>query len=331
MTSAYLAILEIRNRVHSPTIDPDPLALVDPELRPALAALPDLASLSDQTLPGLRAAMAGTPLADAPAGLEISRVSIPARDGAPDVSALLYRPAGSTGLNPALLYLHGGGYVSGSAQRDDPAVRDLALATGMVILSVDYRLAPETPFPGPVEDAYDALRWLHEQSGALGIDPGRIAVRGNSAGGGLAAGLALLARDRGQYSIAFLQLVYPMLDDTTEAHATGGRHVWTPASNAYGWNAYLGSTARDADNGYAVPARAGDLSGLPPTWIGCGGLDLFIDENLAFAQRLMAAGVATELHVYPGAYHGFNLIAGAAVSQRFERDLRAALHRAITL
>lgn len=305
--------------------------MVDPDLRSALAALPDLASLSDQTLPALRASMSGGPLAEAPDGLEISRIAIKASHDAPDVSALLYRPTATSAGRPALLYLHGGGYVSGSAQRDDLAVRDLALATGAVILSVDYRLAPETPFPGPLEDAYDALAWLHAQADELDVDPNLIAVRGNSAGGGLAAGLAFLARDRAQYPIAFLQLVYPMLDDRTPPHPINGRHVWTPPSNIYGWNAYLGATSREATTGHAIPARAGDLSGLSPTWIGCGGLDLFVDENLAFAQRLMQAGVATELHIYPGAYHGFNLIAGAAVSQRFERDLRAALQRAFTV
>ncbi|CAN5419098.1 alpha/beta hydrolase [soil metagenome] len=311
--------------------DPDLISMVDPDLRSVLATLPDLASLSNETLPALRASMSGLPTQEAPEGLEISRVTIKASHGEPDVPALLYCPTGAAPRRPALLYLHGGGYVSGSAERDDPAVRDLALATGAVILSVDYRLAPETPFPGPLYDAYDALAWLHHQAETLGVDRNRIAVRGNSAGGGLAAGLALLARDRGEYPIAFLVLVYPMLDDRTQPHPVNGRYVWTPASNAFGWNAYLGSMARDAEIGHAVPARADDLSGLPPTWIGCGGLDLFLDENLAFAQRLVQAGVATELHVYPGAYHGFNLIVGAAVSQRFERDLRSALSRAFTV
>lgn len=331
MTSAGLSRFQFGVRVQPSMSETDPLFMVDPELRSALTGLPDLASLSDQTLPTLRASMSGAPLADAPDGLDICKVAIKEGRDAPDVSALLYRPTATTTRRPALLYLHGGGYVAGSAQRDDPAVRDLALATGAVILSVDYRLAPETPFPGPLEDAYAGLAWLHGQADALGVDPDRIAVRGNSAGGGLAAGLAILARDRAQFPIAFLQLVYPMLDDRTPPHPINGRHVWTSPSNTYGWNAYLGSTPRDAPSGHAIPARAEDLSGLPPTWIGCGGLDLFVDEDLAFAQRLMLAGVATELHVYPGAYHGFNLIAGAAVSQRFERDLRAALQHAFTV
>lgn len=311
----------------SPQSDPDPFTLVDPELVPALVGLPNLASLSDETLPALRSAMAGPELPPALEALEISRVFIPGRDTAPDIAALLYRPTTACGLHGALLYFHGGGFVSGSAQRDDPAVRDLALSLGIVIVSVDYRLAPETSFPGALEDAYDALAWLHENAGPLGVDPKRIAVRGNSAGGGLAASLALLARDLAQYPIAFLQLVYPMLDDRTQGHSVAGRHVWTPTSNAYGWKAYLGS--RDPASGYAAPARSADLTGLPATWIGCGALDLFIEENLAFAQRLLQVGTPTELHVYPGAYHGFNLIVGAAVSQRFERDLRTALQRAI--
>lgn len=312
--------------MQSPQSNPDSFALVDPDLIPALANLPDLASLSDYTLPTVRMAMAGADLAPAPEGLDITRVLISARGEAPDIPALLYKPT-TSGLHGALLYLHGGGFVSGSAQRDDPAVRDLALSLGIVVLSVDYRLAPETSFPGALEDANDALAWLHENAGTLAIDRARIAVRGNSAGGGLAASLALRARDFAHYPIAYLQLVYPMLDDRTQPHAVAGRHVWTAASNTYGWSAYLGS--HDPAVGHAAPARSLDLSGLPPTWIGCGALDLFIDENLSFAQRLLQDGTPIEFHIYPGAYHGFNLIAGAAVSKRFERDLRTALQRAI--
>lgn len=307
----------------------DALERVDPDLRAALAILPDLGSLSVGTLSSLREAMGGAELEPSPPGLNVSWTECEPTEDGPATRALLYRPSGGrAGPRGALLYIHGGGYVSGSALRDDPAVRALALALDCVILSVDYRLAPETPFPGPLADVHAGLAWLHANAGRLGVDPARIAVRGNSAGGGLAAGLALQARDGGRYPIAQVVLVYPMLDDRTGDHPTAGSHVWTPQANRFGWSSYLAGWTQDgADKGYAVPARAAMLQGLPPTWIGVGALDLFVDENLEFGRRLMRAGVATEMHVYPAAYHGFNLIATAAVSQRFERDMRATLAR----
>jgi acetyl esterase/lipase len=301
---------------------------MDPQLRAVLGLLPNLGALSAETLPAMRASLAPAVPSEPPPGLSIWRVDVPGLDGEPAVSGLLYAPQDTKGRRPALLHLHGGGYVGGSAQRDDPAVRQMAQRLGAVVLSLDYRLAPETAYPGALHDAWAGLAWLHAQAKALDIDPARVAVRGNSAGGGLAAGLALLARDRGEHPIAFLALVYPMLDDRTAAHPFCGRHVWTHQANLYGWAAYLGELAADPP-ATAAPGRAVDLTGLPPTWIGCGDIDLFVEEDLAFAQRLARAGVPVEVHVYAGAFHGFNLIPGVDVARRFDRDLFSALSRAL--
>lgn len=224
----------------------------------------------------------------------------------------LFRPVGVTEPAPAMVWIHGGGYVIGSAQQEDDLCRRFSSNLGITIASVDYRLAPEHPYPAPLEDCYAALKWL---VGLRAVDPARVVIGGASAGGGLAAALALLARDRGEIQPAFQLLVYPMLDDRS-----GGRpenpsyRLWTPASNRFGWGAYLGG----ADVWSAVPARREDLAGLPPAWIGVGSNDLFYDEDLAYAERLTAAGVPCQVEVVDGAFHGFDMVAAKApVSQRF--------------
>jgi len=184
-----------------------------------------------------------------------------------------------------------------------------------------------------VEDAYAALKWVHGQAQSLGIDPARIAIGGESAGGGLAAALGLLARDRGEIPVCFQLLIYPMLDDRTGTapplNAHTGEFIWTRSDNQFGWSSLLGHPAGQADAScYAVPARAQSVVGLPPTFIAVGALDLFLEEDIAYAQRLLQAGIATELHVYPGAFHAFDLMAPAQVAQQFERDFRTALRRA---
>ncbi len=298
-----------------------PVDLVDPELRAALAAIPDLAGLSLDTLPAVRASLAGEPLPPAPPGLHIGRVRVPVGADQPDVDGILYRPE-ATGPVPAILNLHGGGFVAGTIEREDAGMRLLATSLGAAVLSLDYRLAPETPFPGALDDAEAALNWLHAHAGN---DPARIAVRGVSAGGGLAAALALRARHRGGPEIVFLSLVCPMLDDRTGPHPYAGKHVWPVEANRFAWDCYLGGADAVRE---AAPARAENLSGLPPTFIATGAIDLFVDEDIAFATALIRAGVPTELHVYPGAYHGFYLIAASAVAERFARDSLDALRRA---
>ena len=216
----------------------------------------------------------------------------------------------------------------GTAEMDDHLCAQFSNRLGITVASVEYRLAPEHPYPAAVQDCYSALTWL---AGLPGADPGRVAIGGASAGGGLAAALALWARDRGvsgrAVTPAFQLLVYPMLDDRSWMAADNPNYrLWNPRANRFGWTAYLG----DADPQVAVPARRGDLSGLPPAWIGVGTNDLFHDEDLAYAERLTAAGVPCEVEVVPGAFHDFDLWASKSpVAQRFFNSqcemLRAAL------
>ncbi|MDP1872775.1 alpha/beta hydrolase [Phenylobacterium sp.] len=308
--------------------------LVDPELLALLDSFPAF-DLTEEILPLMRgrpARFQTRPEDQARTSLE--RRTIPGPDGAPEVGVLVYRPADAKGDLPCILHIHGGGYVAGAAADNEAVHRPLAADLACCIVSVEYRLAPETPFPGPVEDCYAALAWVFANAKALGVDPGRIGLMGESAGGGLAAGLALLARDRGEYHLAFQHLIYPMIDDrtcaTADPHPYAGAFVWTPQANAFGWRSLLGhEPGADGVSPYAAAARAQDVSGLPPTYIATGALDLFLEEDLAFAQRLLRAGVPVELHVYPGAFHGFQWAPEAKVSQIAARDSRAALARAM--
>ena len=232
------------------------------------------------------------------------------------VGVRLFRPASAAEPAPALLWIHGGGYVIGTAEMDDHLCAQFSKRLGITVASVEYRLAPEHPYPAALEDCYAALTWL---AGLPGVDPGRVAIGGASAGGGLAAALALWARDHASperaVAPAFQLLVYPMLDDRSSMTATPPNYrLWSPRANHFGWTAYLG----DADPQVAVPARRDDLGGLPPAWIGVGTNDLFHDEDLAYAERLRAAGVPCDVEVVRGAFHGFDLWAAkAAVSQQF--------------
>ncbi|WAS90578.1 alpha/beta hydrolase [Nannocystis punicea] len=314
-------------------------ALVDRELAPFLDAVAPL-DFTPENLPEIRRTADATPPLPAPTTGAVTReeVTIPGRDGAPPVRALVYRPAEvEAGARlPAVLHLHGGGFVIWRPEINDARNRHIAADIGCVVVSVDYRLAPETAFPGPLEDCYTGLLWLHSHADALQVDPARIAVQGESAGGGLAAALALLARDRGEVPLAFQLLVYPMLDDRTGSREAdgpneyAGQFVWTPASNRFGWRAMLGHEPGRGDvSPYCAPARAVDLAGLPPTFMQVGALDLFVDEDIDYARRLLRAGVPTELHVYPGAFHGFDILPGTRIGAAFLREAHEALRRAL--
>ncbi len=307
--------------------------LVDPALLPGLDLMPSL-DLDEAYLPAIREGMEQASVAmPEPVGTGVlcRDEHVPAPDGHA-VPVRIYTPEG-TGPWPAILQIHGGGYIVGSVSTGHGMMMTLAASVGAVIVSVDYRLAPETPAPGSVEDCYAALLWLVERSAQLGIDPSRIAVAGQSAGGGLAAALTLMARDRGGPAIVHQNLTYPMLDDRTCVTPQPdhlGAFVWTPQANSFGWRCLLGQEPGGADvPPYAVPARAADLSGLPPAFITVGALDLFLAEDLDYARRLIEAKVPTELHVYPGAYHGFDVMANAPVSTRMQHDMTAALRRAL--
>ena len=315
--------------------------ITDPQLAEGLAgfeqAVPGGITLDDipatrALIDGLTAAMA----AQAPAieGVVGSDHHAPGPDGAPQVMVRVYRPATRKATLPALLWLHGGGYVLGNVQGDDLKAKDLARALDCVVASVEYRLAPEHPFPAPVEDCYAALKWLAGNAGRLGIDPHRIAIGGASAGGGLAAGLALLVRDRAELTIRYQLLIYPMIDDTNVAQAGPDRPdapVWTRANNLIGWRSYLGrEPGGDGVSAYAAAFRAEDVSGLPPTYIGVGTPDLFRDENIAYARRLIAADVPTELHVYADGFHAFDVfVPESDAAQRFTAEYTRLLARAL--
>lgn len=303
---------------------------VDPELRAMLALAPTF-DLTAERLPALRSRETALPVPDfAPNDVMRRELTVPGPPGAPDIGLVVYTPAGP-GPFACIYHIHGGGYVTGSAGILEFMHRPLAEALGCVIVSVDYRLAPETCFPGAIEDCHAGLAWVTAHADALGIDRARIGVMGESAGGGLAAALALLVRDRTGTAPAFQVLTYPMLDDRTCTLDQGphaGAFLWTAASNRFGWTALLGEAPGGADvSPYAAPARAGDLAGLPPTFLMVGALDLFVKENLAYAARLIAAGVPTELHVYPGAFHAFDMWPAARVAEQARADRLAALRR----
>jgi acetyl esterase/lipase len=310
--------------------------LVDPELAPALDVLPPFHTLGPDTLASLRETVAAgarlqVETIDA-AAVVVSEAFIPPSGGQPPVRLFLYRPKAAAAALPALLHIHGGGMVMGLPQMRHGGLVEIVRDLGCLVASVDYRLAPEHPFPAGLDDAYAALAWLHRQAEGLGVDRRRIAVGGESAGGGIAAGLALLARDRGELPIVAQMLTYPMLDDRTLGRALAphaGAFVWGPEANRFGWTSLLGGApGREDVSPYAAPARCDRLEGLPPTFIGVGALDLFLDEDLDFAGRLARAGVAVDAHVYAGAFHGFDAVASAAVAQAFRADWRRSLRRA---
>lgn len=311
----------------------DVTSLLDPEIAAALAVLPRFSgALTMDTLPQVRANLAS--MAD---GLQLTdRVTrtdhtIEVADG-PAVRVRVHRAVDAEGDLPAIVWMHGGGLVAGTHLIDDYRFDRWCPMFGVVGVSVDYGLAPERQYPGPLEDCYAALRWVHEHGADIGVQAGRIGIGGSSAGGCLAAGLALLARDRAEVDVSFQALIYPMIDDRMiNPSSTWDVPIWPPASNVFGWSAYLGDRyGTDDIPAYAAAARATDLTGLPQAFIAVGGLDGFVDEDIDYATRLNRAGVPVELHVYPGAPHGFDLLLpGSRLSRRARLHLEEWLATAL--
>jgi acetyl esterase/lipase len=305
---------------------------LDDEHRAALEMLPpDLFDLSDISAARRRTAQlyAAFPPAPVPNGMTVTDVPVTSVDGVA-IIVRLYVPADARSPAPAVLNIHGGGLVMLSVDADDRRCIAVAEKNKAVVVSVDYRLAPEHPFPIPLEDCWAALVWLDACADDLGVDRGRLAVMGSSAGGGLAAALTMMARDRSGPSLSYQHLVYPMLDDRSTTRSSGmvtDPRAWNHHANAIAWRAYTSVCAGDVP-AWAAPARSTDLSGLPPCYLCVGDLDLFVDEDVAYAQALMAAGVSVELHVYPGAFHGSpGIVPGASLSRRWAADEMASLAR----
>ena len=303
------------------------LHLIDPELSGIVPHLPAI-EITDALLPELRSMQVPWAEAEFSAdGVAVETRAIPGPTGAPELRVLIFRPPGLPARAPALLHIHGGGLISGRPEMYTARARSYALAGRCIVVSTSYRHAPETRWPGAVEDVYAALCWLHANAASLGVDGDAVAIGGESAGGGLAAALALHARARGGPSICLQLLVCPMLDDRTRARAYAGEIAWTEQNNSYGWTSYLGMPAGSAAvPPEAVPARNSDLAGLPAAFIATSSLDLFVHEDIEYARRLIEAGVPTGLFVAPGAYHGFDFfLPEVRISKKFIAETHGAL------
>lgn len=308
----------------------------DPELAPLIPLLPS-APFHDPVAARSQLRQMMEPLnADIdPSGLNIEDISIPGGEGNPRLPLRIYRPLQQTGVVPALLYIHGGGFVVGDLDSEHGSCVSIARRLGIVVVSVDYRLAPEHPYPAGLADCYAALQWLHHEAGPYSIDPENIGVFGQSAGGGLAAALCLLARDRSGPPICFQYLGMPELDDrllTTSMQNFVDTPLWSRPNAELSWNYYLGDRyTRGAPNvpSYAAPARTIDLQGLPPAYVSAMEFDPLRDEDVLYAARLLEAGVPTELHTFPGTYHGSSLVRTAAISRRQDEEMIEVLRRGL--
>jgi acetyl esterase/lipase len=308
---------------------------IDPELAAILDLIPDI-DLTDPV-----AARAGfeemlrTLRSDIPGieTLEISDRLVPGWEGDPDVAVRVYQPAGLTAPVPGILLIHGGGFIIGSVEAEHVGAAMTAINTGAVVVSVEYRLAPEHPFPAGLHDCYSALSFVAREAGELGIDPARVALVGTSAGGGLAAATALLARDLGWPAVCFQMLHIPELDDRLETPSMQGfvdSPIWNRPLAVQSWRAYLGDLVGSDDvPAYAAPARAVDLSGLPPAYISTAESDPLRDEGILYALGLLQAGVSVELHHFPGTFHGSALVTTAAISRRAQHESVVVLRRAL--
>ncbi len=315
----------------------DPWSHVDPELAAALRKFPQSGEPpSAANLAAWRAADKNSSALSAPE-LQPRKMAIPGPAGQEDVGILVFDPKPNEKNRPAIIFLHGGGFIVGHPQTNLRLPQLAARATGAFTVSVDYALAPEAKFPVALEQNYAVLGWLHRNAARLGIDPSRIAVMGDSAGGGHAAMLTIAARDRREFPLAYQCLIYPVLDDRTgstrELPPIMGHFLWTPAANRFAWASLLGIPPGSASPPPgSVPARVDNLEGLPPAFIGVGSIDLFCDEDTEYARRLALAGISTELFIVPGAYHGFDLVAPEAkLTVQFANVWQSALRRGLRI
>jgi acetyl esterase len=305
----------------------------DPELAAVVPMIPSLDGTDPAAMrAGLSEMIAALPAPDM-TGVDCEDRRIPGRPSDPEVPIRIYRPA-QRHTRGAVYSVHGGGFIAGGLDTDHALGVELARELGAVVVAVDYRLAPETPFPGPLEDVYAGLVWIAENADELGIDPARIAIQGISAGGGLCAALALLARDRNGPHIAFQFLAVPELDDrlsTPSMTAFTDTPLWDRPKAIASWDFYLGpGRAGSADvSEYAAPARATDLAGLPPAYVSVMHFDPLRDEGIAYALAMLAAGVSVELHLFPGTFHASMIIQYAVISQREQAEMVAVLRQAL--
>jgi acetyl esterase len=301
---------------------------IDPELLAGLNRMPPgLGDLTRDTVVAVRAMRAAHPVPEVETHISIEERTVPADDG--DIRLLVYRHPGND-IRAGVLWVHGGGYILGTAE--DDRARLIAEELACTVVSVDYRLAPEHPFPAGVEDCHASLLWMVAHAGELNIDPERIAIGGPSGGGGMVAGLALLNRDREGPRLALQLLLYPMIDNLHDSKS--GRYVnhpvWNRQTSLNAWEMYLNGVPGVDASPYAAATRATDLGGLPPAYVCVGSEDLFRDENIDYARRLSDAGVPTELTVFPGLFHGADIfVPEADVSQRLQRSFLLALADAL--
>ena len=305
---------------------------IDPELLPWLAMMPEMELDGDVVAGRAKAAelLKHFPKPVIPDDLEVREVTVPGRDGAPGVRAKVYRPAEPSGAG--YLHIHGGGFVMGDIDTFEQAPVDVALQTGGVVITPNYRLAPEDPFPAGLEDCYATLEWFAANAEELGVDLDRIAVGGESAGGGLAAAVALLARDRQGPKLCFQVLDIPELDDRLETpsmKAFVDTPLWNRPAAEQSWKCYLSGDPSGLGLEYAAPSRMEDLSGLPPAFIATCEFDPLRDEGLIYGQRLLAAGVSAEVHHYPGTFHGSSIVQDADVTKRMATDKADAIRRVL--
>ncbi len=309
--------------------------MIDPELAPFVEALPPF-DLTDPVAAraGFEAMLEQMSL-DIPGieTLEITDRTIGGWQGDPDVAVRIYAPKDRAGPVPGIVTIHGGGFIIGSIQTEHIGSAMMAIDTGALVVSVEYRLAPEHPFPAALHDCYAALRFVADNAQALGVDPARLALTGVSAGGGLAAATALFARDHGGPALCFQMLHIPELDDRLETpsmRAFTDSPMWNRPLAVQSWQAYLGQGSDPDDvSPYAAPARAADLSGLPPTYISTAESDPLRDEGILYGLRLLQAGVSVELHQFPGTFHGSTLVMSAAISKRAQAESSLVLRRAL--